>query len=357
MATIDSYSESNYTSRTQMGVSGVYNNVGQSFKVSFGATVKGAQAYMAKTGTPTGNITANIYAHTGTYGSSSQYTGSPLATSDTVSASSISSSNALVSFAFSGANQIVLTADTPYVLEINYTTGDASNYVLIGYDISSPTHSGNLNLNNGAQSGVDLCFYITGDTFSYSVTAGVGSFTLTGISALFKIGKTIIASSGSYAYTGTSAILKSARNIILGAGTFAITGIDALFKLGKGIFISAGSYAYNGTDVVLKSARTILLAAGTYTLTGVSINFIKGYNLVIEAGAYIYTGIAVRLRPSNIWSNISKSVTGWTNSSKNTTDWSNIDKNNATWTNSSKNATNWSNADKNDTTWSNLNKS
>src|SRR4051794_23390494 len=103
MATlIDSYSETN-----KSNISFVYtaNYLGQSF-TGTGLAIGSAQWYMRKSGSPSGNLVAKIYAHSGTYGTNSLPTGVALATSDVVNSTTLPTSFTLVTFTFSGANQI-----------------------------------------------------------------------------------------------------------------------------------------------------------------------------------------------------------------------------------------------------------
>ena len=61
---------------------------------------------------PTGNVIVYLYAHTGTYGVNGKPTGSPLATSDPILASTLPTTQQLVTFTFSGANRIILSSNT-----------------------------------------------------------------------------------------------------------------------------------------------------------------------------------------------------------------------------------------------------
>lgn len=159
---LDSYSESNYATLAAL-YSGNWIIYGQSFTSSVGGELDSVKFYLKKTGTPPGNMTATIYAHTGTYGSSSKGTGPTLATSDAISASTLSTSFGLVTFDFSGAERITLSASTYYVVALEYSSGDGSNRVDIGIDNTSPTHSGNrAGYTSGwaSNSGQDTIFYV-----------------------------------------------------------------------------------------------------------------------------------------------------------------------------------------------------
>jgi len=173
---IDSYSESNYD-----GASGIYASpyqtaTGQSFTGN-GSILVNTKFYLRKYGYPTGNVYAKIYAHSGTYGTSSIPTGGALATSDPVDVTTISGiSFGLVSFSFSGTNKIALTNGTYYISVVEYSSGSDGNGIFVGYDNSSPTHGGNRSeYYNGSWSGfgspdaaTDLCFYVYGEKIDTS---------------------------------------------------------------------------------------------------------------------------------------------------------------------------------------------
>lgn len=158
----DSYSESNYDE----SYSGFYG-IAQSF-IGNGDTLDSVKFFLARQAAVVGNVTAQIYAHSGTFGTSSVPTGSALAISDTVDASTLQllGSFRLDTFTFTGDQRITLVDGTPYILA--FINGIAN--VLIGDDGSSPTHGGNLSYNvNGvsgwnAESGTDLIFYLYTET-------------------------------------------------------------------------------------------------------------------------------------------------------------------------------------------------
>src|SRR4051812_22557725 len=127
MATvIDFYSESNKSAANQRdSVDGI--GMGQSFTGN-GTIVGTAQWYCKRINSPTGNCFAKIYAITGTFGTNSKPTGAAIATSDAVDVSTIGSVIfTLVTFTFSGGNQVTLTNGVHYALTFEYTGGDGSN--------------------------------------------------------------------------------------------------------------------------------------------------------------------------------------------------------------------------------------
>jgi len=140
----------------------VKTHIGHSFTAAAGDITKN-EFYLKKVGTPTGNATAILYAHSGTFGVSSIPTGAALATSDNFDVSTLTTSYALKNFTFTGAQQYTMTSGTKYVIAIKYTGGDASNYVSVGIDSTAPTHNGNFCYYDGSwgyNANCDICFYV-----------------------------------------------------------------------------------------------------------------------------------------------------------------------------------------------------
>ena len=92
-----------------------------------------------------------------------------LATSDAIALSTLSSSAyALVTFSFTGANRVLLSASTNYFIVFKFAGGGPSIYALIGVDQTSPSHDGFYAYSyDGAawESGTDLdcIFYVYGE--------------------------------------------------------------------------------------------------------------------------------------------------------------------------------------------------
>lgn len=139
---VDSYSESNYATLAAL-YTGNWIKYGQGFASGVGGELDSAKFYLKKTGSPPSNMQVSIFAHTGTYGTNSRGTGSALATSDVISASTLSTSFGVITFTFSGAQRITLTPSTYYFVAFEYSAGDGSNRVDIGIDNTSPTHASN----------------------------------------------------------------------------------------------------------------------------------------------------------------------------------------------------------------------
>lgn len=94
-----------------------------------------------------GTIWAEIYASTGTFGTTMIPTGSALATSETVDATTIVNDYSVTTFKFSGANRITLTDNTHYVVVVRQD-GAGSNLGWMGGDRSGG-NIGNRSYYNG----------------------------------------------------------------------------------------------------------------------------------------------------------------------------------------------------------------
>lgn len=175
---IDSYSESNYSGWDRLNDDNG-NIWGQSFTNTNSVTLDSVKFYLSNndTGgyTHSGSAVAKLYLMAGTWGSTGVPTGSVLATSDTYDTSSLGSSFGLVTFSFSGANRIVLSATTYYVIVLNFSPSTGGDAILFGYDNTSPTFVGNACDYLGAwyyNLSERFIFYVYGDT-----GAGRGSAT------------------------------------------------------------------------------------------------------------------------------------------------------------------------------------
>jgi hypothetical protein len=121
----------------------LYVSRGQSFSCSGAYILDSCRFQISRYGSPTGNVYANIYAHSGTFGSSSVPSGTALATSSTLNIASLTTSATWKTFSFTGANAITLSPSTYYVISLFSNNGDASNYLYIKCTSTATNHSGN----------------------------------------------------------------------------------------------------------------------------------------------------------------------------------------------------------------------
>jgi len=152
---------------------GTITGVGQSFTGN-GGTLANVSFFLSKTGVPTGNAVAKLYAHEGAYGIDSIPSGAALITSENLDVSAITGS--LVDTRLDFLNEVVLTNAVKYVVTLEYDNGDVGNYINIGDDTSAPAHGGNACDKTGtwaAVPGSDLKFYVrTGGRVKASATNG-----------------------------------------------------------------------------------------------------------------------------------------------------------------------------------------
>jgi hypothetical protein len=107
-----------------------------------GRNLTKAGFYLKKFGAPTGNMVAELFAHTGTFGSNGVPTGTALATSAPIDMSTLSTAYGWFDFTFTPP--VPLTNGTPYFIAFsNIGTGDGGNAPIFGQDSTSPTAPGN----------------------------------------------------------------------------------------------------------------------------------------------------------------------------------------------------------------------
>jgi len=155
------YDETNYSFSVYSRYSTI-GGLGQSFHGN-GKLISSCQFYIRKNNSPTGDVTAYLYEHSGTFGTSGVPSGSYVAISDAIDISTVGTNLSMVEFIFSTP---FLTVDgTEYVVVVEYPGGDSSNSLHVGMDDESSTHPGNLSLGSvggswSEQSTKDAIFYV-----------------------------------------------------------------------------------------------------------------------------------------------------------------------------------------------------
>lgn len=138
----DSYAVTNQDGTQPLG-SGVATARGQTFTGN-GGVLSHACFMLGSVGTPpTGDVVAKVYAHTGTFGLTGIPTGSALATSEVRDVADLDLQTTLRLIPFEFEDEVTLTNLTKYVVVVEYSAGDGSNYIAVGEDGSAPSHSGN----------------------------------------------------------------------------------------------------------------------------------------------------------------------------------------------------------------------
>lgn len=181
MDLIDGYSEENADNQ------GYAKYYGQSFTVNSNYTITKAGFYIFSQSPPAGNVRAYIYNLSGTYGTNSVPTGSPIATSDAIDIANIPSyidNVDWVDFSFTGGN--LMNFPPGHYFSVVSFDGGASNYLGKRVDSTSPTHSGNRAVSTdgsswGGGADADLIFRVYG----YSTPPTIqGISSLTGVSSI-----------------------------------------------------------------------------------------------------------------------------------------------------------------------------
>src|SRR4051812_11240548 len=143
MAVIASYPETNYVSNSYSlsNASAHDNRIGVRFNLTTNTYPDSAVFHLSKTGSPTGNMVAEIY-QASSASSIPVPTGTttPLCTSDPINASTLTTTKTLITFTFSGVNRPNLNPGS-YVVVVSYAaTSDAVNYIRVSDDNTSPTY-------------------------------------------------------------------------------------------------------------------------------------------------------------------------------------------------------------------------
>lgn len=86
---------------------------------------------------------------------------------------------------------------------------------------------------------------------NYVLTAGSGTYSITGATAGLAPARKITASSGSYSVSGASVGLLSTRRLSVASGSYSITGSSATFRSARRITATGGVYAITGSDANL----------------------------------------------------------------------------------------------------------
>jgi hypothetical protein len=163
---VDSYVEANRDDANGLGDALDHIGQGQAF-TGTAVRITSARFFLAKSGLPTGNAVAKLYAISGAFGSTAIPTGAALATSDNFNVTMVGTfpTFTLFEITFTGANQFQMVAGTNYAITLEYNGGDASNQLLVGVDASSSTHSGNnvrLDGSTWSPHVEDTIFYVLG---------------------------------------------------------------------------------------------------------------------------------------------------------------------------------------------------
>lgn len=175
--------------------------------------------------------------------------------SPTVTTSALAAPNEIaIGASFQNGGTRTYTEDAGFTNLFNLAPGNTLR-AGVGYKLvtSAPTYAPTFSGSNGNQTVVA--------TFKSSdLVASAGSFTATGVAALFKVSQ--LSAAGSFALTGNAALF--ATSMASAAGSYAVTGNVAF--LNTRLLSAAASYALTGNAATF--AVNFSCAAGSYIVTG-----------------------------------------------------------------------------------------
>lgn len=214
----DNYAFSNQDSVYAFG-GGTHANEAISQSITGDGGVLSRVIFQLRTnGSPTGTFTAQLYAHSGTFGTSSVPTGAALATSNLVNVSLLTPTLAEIEIEFE--DKVTLVNTTKYCMTVFYTTGSSSNFIEAGRDSSAPSHGGNgaSKLTGGAwiaQAGIDCVFAVHTDAIVTAQASEGGNPTTEVHTSATANGATIIENTVALEVNG---VTEGARCSILARG-------------------------------------------------------------------------------------------------------------------------------------------
>lgn len=298
--TIDSYAEANADQFNY--ISSAENlAIGQSFRSS-GDKLTRVTFYGKAVGTLSGNTFAQLYAHSGTFGTTGFPSGSVLATSDAINSATLSSVSSPVTFTFTGDQQYVMTSGSAYVIAWSYTGGSAAADIGVEVDISAPTAAGR-------------GYYLKGTTwFTTTQDGGKGTSGATDDMVFILSGSAITTTTINSSSIDLYAISNRDANVTLGTGgsNFAyaqsftgngkklINGVVSLLKTGSPtgylvlrIYDHIGTFGTNGLPTGGILATSDVLDVSTLTVSNVSrvIKFTGDNAVTLSSGTNYFLSV------------------------------------------------------------------
>lgn len=304
---MDSFIITNYLNISISVYSTSNNAVGQSF-TGDGGTLASAKFYLSKLGSPTGNMVAKIYAHSGTFGTSSVPTGTALATSDAVDITTLTTTRTWTEFTFSGAEKITLSNNVHYIVVVEYTGGNSSNKLNVGAtnDFEYGTHDGNESIyfsSNWTYGDVDVYFYVYRDdtssvSSSVSPSSSLSSSPSASASPSLSVSSSISASDSPSSSISSSVSSSVSRSISESVSPSSSVSISISSSISQSPSRSLSSSISNSPSSSTSPASTNL-----------------------ETNYWWVTFWTERTEPTTTWTTRTKPSTSWSGRSKPTTTW------------------------------------
>lgn len=132
--------------------------------------------------------------------------------------------------------------------------------------------------------------------FAFSMDAESGMYTQTGFISTLALGKTLNAASASYSLGGSAASLAQTHLFTADPASYVMSGVDASFSLGLSMSAEGGAYAYTGFNATLRESALVMNAQpSSYTVTGSLAATLRNRVLIAALGSYTASGQAATM--------------------------------------------------------------
>jgi len=311
----DGYKEDNFATEVQL-YSGAIEGVAQSF-VGNGKKLKRVDLWLKKNGFPsdTDNITVALYAHSGTFGTSSVPTGSALVS---VTKTIGDMGQPLISgrrFIWEFATPYLLTEGTNYCIAILYSGGTASVNLETVIDNSSPTHGGNYSTYNGtswtAASGTDLLFNLftvpfidsTSESYKWSAKAinTLNHESLWALLRTFDIGSSggvnvpVGLLTATFAVQGSTVSGSANKSVNLLTSAFSLQSVTVSIDKTVTVNLLTASLSIQSTGVVGDANITANLLASAFAVQGATVTADANVSVNLLTASFTIQSVTVTI--------------------------------------------------------------
>lgn len=131
-----------------------------------------------------------------------------------------------------------------------------------------------------------------GAATNYTLTASVGSFTLSGQAAALKRGLKITAAVGAFTFTGQAATLSKGYRLTAAVGTFTLSGQAAGLRRASKVTAAVGSFTLTGQAAGLNPGKRLTASTGSFALTGQAAGFTRALKIIAGTGSFTLSGQA-----------------------------------------------------------------
>jgi hypothetical protein len=128
-----------------------------------------------------------------------------------------------------------------------------------------------------------------------TLTAGLGTFTETGVAASVLFGHKIIPDVGGYAESGVAVSFLKGKTMAAALGTFTETGVNVSFPRMYILGPAVGAFTETGIATGLRFGRKVVADVGSYIETGMAANLLFGRKIAAELGTHTEMGITAGL--------------------------------------------------------------